>query len=169
MASPKTSNSKVGVFMVVMLSPNFSLNEMTRSDAATRLGIDNTPPDSAVGNLRDLCVHILEPLRHYLGKPILVSSGYRCLKLNHLLGGQEKSQHIYGQAADIRCPGISNDMVYSYIKDMLPFDQLIAEHLSVRDGARGWIHCSYTPNGRRDAISCVDGDYVEGLVYEVNE
>lgn len=150
----------------MMLSPNFSLDEMCRSDAATRLGIDNTPPAAAVGNLKDLCVNILEPLRHYMGKPVLVSSGFRNMKVNQLLGGAEKSQHLYGQAADIRIQGVSNDMIYSYICSMLPYDQVIAEHLSATDGAKGWIHVSYVTNGRRSHISCVNGEYLEGLHYE---
>ena len=85
----------------VLLSPHFSLKEMTESQTAVKHSIDNTPPPEAVENLRALCNHTLEPLRKALGLPIIITSGYRCKKLNHLLVYHSvKSQHMNGQAAD---------------------------------------------------------------------
>lgn len=149
------------------LSQNFTLAEFTKSNQAIKLRIDNTnPTPAAIECMKELCAHVLEPLRAAFDKPIRISSGYRNMQLNHAMGGAEKSQHIYGQAADIEIPGISNDLVWQYIVDQLPYDQVIAEHLSSKDGAAGWIHVSYVPNGRREALSCAHGDYLPGLVYE---
>ena len=83
-----------------LLSPHFCLREFTESATAREHGINNTPPQEAVENLRALCQHTLEPLREALGLPIIVTSGYRCKALNHLLVNHSvKSQHMNGQAA----------------------------------------------------------------------
>lgn len=83
------------------LSPHFELREFVASRTAKDHGIDNTPPEEAVENLRALCVHTLEPLRNALDLPIIVTSGYRCKALNHLLVNHSaKSQHMNGEAAD---------------------------------------------------------------------
>lgn len=148
------------------LSEHFTLEEMTRSDTYTRLGKANSPSPAAVNSLTALCKNILEPLRAAIGKPITIRSGFRCEGLNLLVGGAQTSQHLYGQAADITINGVSNDVVWNYIKDMLPFDQVIAEHLSASNGAKGWVHVSYAPSMRKDAISCVNGEYLHGLHYE---
>lgn len=85
----------------ISLSPHFELKEFTASATAREHGIDNTPPPEAVENLRALCVHTLEPLREALGLPIIITSGYRCKALNHLLVcHSNKSQHMEGEAAD---------------------------------------------------------------------
>ena len=87
-----------------LLSPHFALNEFTESPTARKHGIDNTsPPEEAVENLRALCVHTLEPLREALGLPVVITSGYRCKRLNDMLAhSSERSQHMLGQAADFR-------------------------------------------------------------------
>ena len=83
------------------LTPHFELREFVASRTARDHGINNTPPEEAVENLRALCEHTLEPLREALGLPIVVTSGYRCKALNHLLVNHSvKSQHMNGQAAD---------------------------------------------------------------------
>ena len=86
-----------------LLSPHFALNEFTESPTARKHGIDNTSPPEAVENLRALCVHTLEPLREALGLPVVITSGYRCKRLNDMLAhSSERSQHMLGQAADFR-------------------------------------------------------------------
>lgn len=150
----------------MQLSEHFSLEEMTRSDSYTRLGKVNNASPYAINNLTELCKNILEPLRAAMGKPIIIRSGFRCEGLNYLVGGAQDSQHLYGQAADITINGVSNDVVWNYIKDMLPFNQVIAEHLSATNGAKGWVHVSYASTMRKDAISCVHGEYSPGLHYE---
>jgi len=83
------------------LSPHFKLREFVASRKAEEHGIDNTPPDEAVENLRRLCQGCLEPLREALGLPVIVTSGFRTKALNSLLAhSSERSQHMLGQAAD---------------------------------------------------------------------
>ena len=85
----------------IQLSPHFELREFIASRTAKEHGIDNTPPNEAVENLRALCVHTLEPLREALGLPIIITSGYRNKTLNQLLVFHStKSQHMNGEAAD---------------------------------------------------------------------
>lgn len=83
------------------LSPNFRVSEFTESATARKHGIDNTPPQEAVDNLKALCQGCLEPLREALGLPVVITSGYRTKALNSMLAhSSERSQHMLGQAAD---------------------------------------------------------------------
>ena len=121
---------------------HFSIEEMYASDTAKHLGIDNKPSTQKMINLVYLCAFVLEPLRVAMGKPIKISSGYRCEKLNKAVGGVYNSQHLKGQAADI---DIQGDMefgrkIFDYIKNHLTFDQLIWEH--DKKGTY-WVHVSY--------------------------
>lgn len=85
----------------IYLSPHFSLSEFTASATARKYGIVNEAPDEAVENLEALCVHTLEPLRKALGRPIIITSGYRCKALNAILiHSSDRSQHMAGMAAD---------------------------------------------------------------------
>lgn len=127
----------------MQLSPHFSLDEFCRSQTAVRLGIDMTPPPAVVDALQALVAHVVEPLRVALGRPIVVSSGYRPAALNARIGGAAGSQHILGQAADLVVPGLTARQVCeAVIAERLPFDQLIHEF-----GA--WTHVSYNPAGRQ--------------------
>ena len=89
------------------LSTNFTLDEMTRSQTATRHGIPNDPTDEEIRNLADLCEQILERVRAYFGAPVLISSGYRSKALNLRIGGSVNSQHCRGEAADFTVAGRS--------------------------------------------------------------
>ena len=83
------------------LSPHFCLDEFTKSSTAIKHGIQNTPPQEAVENLRRLCANTLEPLREEIGLPVVITSGFRTKALNDLLAhSSERSQHMQGQAAD---------------------------------------------------------------------
>ena len=85
----------------ISLSPHFCLDEFTKSATARKHGIDNTPPQEAVDNLKALCLGCLEPLRKELGLPVVITSGYRTKALNSMLAhSSERSQHMLGQAAD---------------------------------------------------------------------
>ena len=122
---------------------HFTIEEMYASDTAKRLGLDNKPTTQKMINLVYLCAFVLEPLRMAMDKPIRISSGYRCEKLNKAVGGVYNSQHLKGQAADI---DIQGDMafgkkIFEYIRDHLPFDQLIWEH-NPKTGSY-WVHVSY--------------------------
>ena len=121
---------------------HFTIEEMYASDTAKRLGIDNKPTTQKMINLVYLCAFVLEPLRVAMGKPIKISSGYRCERLNKAVGGVYNSQHLKGQAADI---DIRGDMafgrkIFEYIRGHLPFDQLIWEH--TKSGTY-WVHVSF--------------------------
>ena len=117
------------------LTEHFSLHEFTRSQTARRHAIPNEPTDEVVRNLRLLCEHVLEPLRQHLQVPVRITSGYRQPRVNHLVGGVRQSQHTLGQAADIQVTPSLMPQAYMYIRDHLPYDQLIMEP--------GWIHVSY--------------------------
>lgn len=85
----------------MQLTQHFTLEELTQSVTARNRSIDNTPNKSELANLRLLAESVLEPLRQAYGKPIVVSSGFRCAALNKAVGGSRTSQHLLGQAADI--------------------------------------------------------------------
>ena len=123
-----------------LLSEHFSLDEFTRSATAARLGICNEPGVDAISNLQCLCQEVLEPLREHAGVPIVISSGYRCRRLNKAVGGVANSQHCTGEAADIRLPDIeTGHRWFEFIVKHLVFDQLIWEYV----GGVAWIHVSY--------------------------
>ncbi len=90
------------------LSANFSLNELTKSETAIRNGLDNTPTQEVVDNLRTLCENVLQPVREGYGVAVKVNSGYRAPEVNAAVGGSRTSDHCKGQAADIEIPGVPN-------------------------------------------------------------
>lgn len=136
------------------LTPHFSLDEFTRSATALRLGIDNSPSVEAISNLQNLCQQVLEPLRQHFGCPVVISSGYRCRRLNKAVGGVARSQHITGEAADLHLPDIATGHTwFDYIYRHLPFDQLIWEH----SHGTTWIHVSISRNyaaNRHQVLAC---------------
>lgn len=79
----------------------FTIKEMTKSQTAELYHINNTPTEKIIGNLKKV-MYILDLVRTYMGKPILINSGYRCEKLNEMVGGVQKSMHTKGLAADFR-------------------------------------------------------------------
>ncbi len=123
----------------------FSIKELTRSTTARRLGIDNTPPASAIIALHQLVDHVLDPLREAWGGPIRVNSGYRCPQLNKAVGGTPGSQHQRGEAADITVGSRSgNRRLLALIKRLdLPVDQCIDEKEC------RWIHVSHRTGRNR--------------------
>lgn len=133
------------------LSEHLDLVEVTRSTDAKRFGIKNEPTAEHLDNLKKLAENIFEPIRKHFGVPIFVSSGYRSSKLNKAIGGTKNSQHLLGQALDLDMDasksGVTNKMVFDYIKNNLDFDQLIFEY-GTKD-APDWVHVSYNPNGKQ--------------------
>ncbi|AIT79100.1 D-Ala-D-Ala carboxypeptidase family metallohydrolase [Novosphingobium pentaromativorans] len=129
----------------MQLSKHFTLEEMVRSQTAERLGIDNTPSQEIVANLRGLCAHVLEPVRAHFNSPVIVSSGYRCPQLNVAIGGSKSSQHCKGEAGDFSVLGQPNITVFKWIWHNLDYDQLIYEF-----GESGWIHASFSANRMRN-------------------
>ena len=118
----------------------FSIGEMTRSDTAKRLGIDNTPSDSIKKNLTLFINTVLDPIREDWGSPIIVSSGYRCPELNKAVGGVKTSGHLYGYCADLQVKGdlrkFSNFVIEWMKEHQMKWDQIIWE----KSGNVTWLH-----------------------------
>jgi len=133
----------------MFLSKSFTLNELTKSQEATRLGIDNTPGEEQIQNLKILCENILQPIRDFYGMPVSVSSGYRSAALCEAVGSSSKSQHTKGQAADFEIFGIPNKELADFIVSNLDYDQCILEFWNENEPNSGWVHCSYSTNGNR--------------------
>ena len=133
----------------MQLSKNFNLVEMTKSQTATRKGIDNTPSAEHQGNLQSLCMHVLQPIRDHFSKVVTISSGYRSPELCTAIGSKITSQHAKGQAADFEIFGVSNKELADYINENLEYDQLILEYWKESDPNSGWVHCSYSESNNR--------------------
>jgi hypothetical protein len=134
------------------LTQHFSLEEMTKSQTASRKSIDNTAPPEVVENLKALCENVLEKIRIHFGKPLNINSGYRGPKLNKAIGGAKNSQHMTGQAADIEMVGMDNKILFCWIKDNLEFDQLILEYYKPGVPDSGWVHVSWNSQGNRKQV-----------------
>lgn len=138
------------------LSEHFSLEEMTKSQTAIRKGIDNTPATQEIENLKALCENVLEKIRLHFGRPIVINSGYRGPKLNKAIGGAKNSQHMTGQAADIEIAGISNRVLFCWIRDNLNYDQLILEFHKEDIPDSGWVHVSWNISGNRKQVLTIN-------------
>lgn len=129
----------------------FSVAELVKSTTATKRKINNTPSEEIKCNINQLIDNILDPLRESWKQPIIVSSGYRCPKLNKIVGGASSSQHLLGQAADIHTKSNSredNKRLFNLIKELkLPYDQLINEY------SYKWIHVSFSSKNRRQILN----------------
>ena len=136
------------------ISTNLNLSELTRSDSAKRNGIDNTPTAEHLENFKLLAEKVFEPIRAHFKVPIHISSGYRSKALNDFIKGSASSQHCQGEAIDIdmdgSSSGVTNKMVFDFIKEKVDFDQLIAEFPENSNPA--WVHVSYTKKGNRKQI-----------------
>lgn len=141
------------------LSQNWTLEELLKSQTADRCNIQEQymPPDYVVENLKELAVHVLEPLQTLLGNSgtLSVSSGYRCPQVNAKIGGASNSQHTKGQAADLllkQSSGYNNILIAKAIVNtsVVPFDQLIIEFGTLEKPS--WVHVSYNKENNRKQI-----------------
>lgn len=130
----------------MQLTNNFSLKELTVSDTATRLGLDNTPNETVTANLKTLAENILQPIREHYGKSVKVNSGYRAPEVNAAVGGSKTSDHCKGQAADIEITGVANGDLAKYIAENFKFTQVILEFYTQGIPDSGWVHVSYDSN-----------------------
>ena len=131
------------------LTANFSLSELTKSQTATRKGIDNTPSPEHQENLRLLCEAVLQPVREHFGRVVTVTSGYRSPELCTAIVSKITSQHARGEAADFEIFGVSNKVLADYIHETLHYDQLILEYWNESDPNSGWVHCSFSEGKNR--------------------
>ena len=150
------------------LSANFSLKELTKSDTATRLGIDNTPDAETIDNLKTLCDKVLQPVREHFGKSVTVNSGFRSSETNQATGGSKSSDHVKGMAADIEIAGVANADLAQWIMDNLDYTQLILEFYTQGVPDSGWVHVSYDPNNlKKQELTAVKvagkTQYLQGL------
>lgn len=126
--------------MITNLSPHFSLQELSFSQKALRLGIDNTPNNEQVTNLARLCAMLLEPARAILGIPLHVDSGFRSPAVNADVGGDLHSAHMDGRAADVIPIGMPILQAFDLLhrNNSLPYDRMIFE-------CQAWIHLAIAP------------------------
>ena len=129
------------------LSKNFTLAEFCESDIAKYRKIELIPTPKQIECLKDLCENVLQPARDYIGE-ITINSGIRNNALNAAIGGAKASQHLKGQAADIRCDEIVK--LFKFIKNNLTFDQLIWE-MGNQDKPN-WIHVSFNKGHNRKEV-----------------
>lgn len=146
------------------ISLNFSLSELTASQAATRSGREIIPTSEEITALTRLVQAALQPIRELLGMPVIITSGLRPEWLNTLIGGSATSQHMQAQAADFVVPGLEPKVVCQRIiaSDTVKYDQLILEF-------DRWIHLSYVDTGelRAEQLTAhtMDGKtvYIDGI------
>ena len=129
---------------IMKLTTNFTLEELCRSATAERHGVRNWPSAGdeecrVRENLRSLCIDVLQPLREHVDGPIVVNSGYRSKEVNRLVGGVKNSQHLTGEAADLRIESTKQGREWAeWIMDNCDFDQMLLES----NGRSVWLHVS---------------------------
>jgi hypothetical protein len=133
------------------LSEHLDLSEVIRSESAKRNGISNMPTEQHIANFKLLAEKVFEPIRAHFRCPIHISSGYRSIELNRAVKGSLTSQHCQGEAIDIDMDGtpngVTNKMVFDFIKNNLEFDQLIWEFGTNENP--DWVHVSYESTGKQ--------------------
>ena len=146
----------------MQLTEHFTLDEFTHSTTASRLKIDNSVPDDLMPNIQLTAIK-LELVRKALGRPIIITSGYRCPKLNARVGGVSTSAHTKGLAVDFHCSyGTPKQICQRLIDAGVQFDKLIQEH-------NQWVHMGFsTSNNRQIVLTAIKRGgktvYVNGLV-----
>ena len=146
------------------LSPHFTLSELTVSETAARKGLNNQPAAGSkeLSNLTRLA-GVLEQVRSLVGRPVVVTSGYRSKAVNKAIGGSVSSAHMSGLAADINCPGLTPKQICQKIEASgIQYDQLILEF----PDNGGWCHLGLSEGApRRQELTIRKGTgYVEGIV-----
>jgi len=136
------------------LTENFTTQEVTRSETARRLGIDNSLSIEILDNAYCFTKAVLQPLREKIGLPFLISSWYRCKALNEAVGGTHNSAHLKAQAVDFVIGGLSARQTYEIVLETLktlhiPFDQLIFETFTKDGHTTEWVHLGWEREGNR--------------------
>ena len=140
---------------MTQISKHLTLEELTYSATAIKLGIVNNPTPIQIENLKTLALKVFEPTREHFGVPIHISSGYRIMNLNQALNGSITSQHCRGEAIDIDMKGdkVTNAQIFHWIKDNLKYDQLIWEFGDKKNP--DWVHVSYCSENRKQTLRAV--------------
>ena len=122
---------------------NFTISELIHSDTAIKHNINNYPDINSLDNLLRLIVLCLQPIRNKIGKPMIITSGFRNDRVNKLVGGSDTSEHKKGMAADFIIKGMTVQAIIEFIrKSGIKYTQLIEEH----SNNANWVHISYNPN-----------------------
>ena len=127
---------------------NFKMSELIHSDTAAKYKINNMPDINSLDNMLDLITYCLQPIREKIGKPMIITSGYRCSTLNNHpeIRGVKNSQHTTGQAVDFVITGMAPDQIIAKIKSFgIEFDQLINEY-------NRWVHISFNKGKNRHQV-----------------
>lgn len=136
------------------LTDNFTTAEVTRSETAQRLGIDNSLSIEMLDNAYCFAKAVLQPLREKIGLPFLISSWYRCKALNEAVGGTLNSAHTRATAIDFVISGLSVQQTYETVLNALktlhiPFDQLIFESFTKDGETTQWVHLGWERENNR--------------------
>lgn len=127
------------------ISKYVSYEEAVKSQTAERKNIKNQPDTEQTENMKYVAKYVFDPVREAMGCPLYVSSFFRSPELNKAIGGSKTSQHCKGEAIDIDHPSL-NKKIFEYIKENLPFDQLIWEFGD--EEAPAWVHVSLVKEGQ---------------------
>ena len=139
------------------MSTDFTLHEMTKSDTAIRLGLDNKPNYEQTENLKELCINVLQPARDHFGR-INVNSGFRSPELCRAIGSNEHSNHAFGLAADIEADSqnVYNFDLLLWIYENCEFKELIAEYFDKNNPRSGWVHVAYQKDNNKRQLKLKD-------------
>lgn len=121
------------------ITEHFSLEEFVKSPTADKYKIDNTPSYRTQEQLKKLCNEVLEPIRIKYGKPIKITSGYRCPELNRKIGGARNSQHVYGSASDIKPVNGTVKELFDFIEQMIKNKEISCRQL-IDEYNYSWVH-----------------------------
>ncbi len=125
---------------------NFKISEFLKSDTAAKNNINNIPDFNSLDNILDLIINCMQPIRNLFNLPVIITSGFRCQKLNKIVGGSANSQHLVGCAADFKIKSLTPDKIIQKIKNSnIEYDQLINEYDK-------WVHISYRKDKNRKQI-----------------
>lgn len=135
-----------------MIKLNFTMSELLKSEVAEKYNISNIPDKEALDNMLLLIVDCLQPIREYIGKPMIISSGYRSPRLNGhpLINGNPNSQHCKGQAVDFTVKGMTpKQIIEKIVASGIEFDQALNEK-------NCWVHLSYNKGKNRKQVLKID-------------
>lgn len=141
------------------MSLNFTISELIKSDTAAKYNINNMPDIYSLDNMLNLIWYCLQPLRNKLGKPIIITNGFRCFalwkKLDELgFNPSKTSQHLKGQAADLIVNGMTQEALFNFIKKAnVEFDQLIWEQ------DNNCVHISFVKGKNRKQVLIRDKNH----------
>ena len=147
------------------LTKNFTLEELVASPAAKRHGIRNTPSETGKAKLGTLAKEILQPIRDAYGRAIVVTSGYRCAKLNELVGGAKNSDHVYCCAADIRSVSDTvedNKALWEVVVRLWKQGKLPTLKQCINEYNFDWIHVSFQDGRTNKRGQFLDAKRVNG-------